>query len=110
MSDTDFVKACTRGELPADGRPKVLSLLGKKVGVFLQGDEIRALEMSCKHQGADLSKGRVDNGQVTCPRHGWRYDLETGQCLDPSDGAPLRFHEVKVEGEQVWVSLRACRW
>ncbi len=105
MTDGNYVKACLRDGIPTDGSPVVVSLLGKKVGIFLRGEEIYALQMSCKHQGADLSKGRVTQGIVTCPRHGWRYDLQTGECVEPENGAPLRFHEVKLDGPQVWVSI-----
>ena len=106
MNDGDYIKACLRDRIPADGSPFVLSLLGKKVGLFARGEQIVALEMSCKHQGADLSKGEMVRGTVTCPRHGWRYDLETGACLEPSNGAPLRFYEVKMVGPEVWVHIR----
>ncbi len=106
MGDSDFIKACLKDGIPSDGSPFVLSVLGKKIGVFLRGEEIVALQMSCKHQGADLSKGKISQGIVTCPRHGWRYDLTTGECVEPGNGAPLRFHDVKIVGPQVWVSLR----
>jgi len=106
VNDDTYIKACARSGLPTDGRPFVVSLLGKKVGIFRRGEEIYALEMSCKHQGADLSKGLVERGIVTCPRHGWRYDLKTGECVEPQPAAPLRFHVVKIVGEEVWVSMR----
>lgn len=107
MEPGQFVKSCTLDDLKADG-PTVRSLLGKKVGLFSRDDgSVYALEMTCKHQGADLSGGKVEDGVVTCPRHGWTYDLETGKCLSHPTGLPLRFHEVKVDGEDVLVSLVA---
>ncbi len=106
MNDEAYVKACVRDLVPADGSPHVISLLGKKVGIFQRAGEIYALQMSCKHQGADLSKGQVARGIVTCPRHGWRYDLTTGECVEPPHGAPLRFHDVKIVDPQIWVSIR----
>jgi nitrite reductase/ring-hydroxylating ferredoxin subunit len=84
-----------------------VTLLGKRVAIRLREDgTITALEMSCKHQGADLTAGVIDAGAVTCPRHGWRYDLETGECLNQPLSPPLRRHAVRVEGEDVLVSLR----
>lgn len=106
MSNADFIKACPTDGIPTDGRPVVISVLGKKVGIFSRAGQIYALQMSCKHQGADLSKGRFERGEVTCPRHGWRYDLTTGECLEPSHGAPLRFHDVEIVDDQVMISLR----
>ena len=93
------------GEL--DGAPfKAVTLLGKRVAIFRgAGGSLSALEMSCKHQGADLTAGKIEGGVVTCPRHGWRYDLATGACLSPPHGPPLRRHAVRVDGVDVFVSL-----
>ncbi len=99
----EMVKAGRVGEVRERGR-KVLALLGRKVGVFADGDGFFALELTCKHQGADLSAGRVVGGVVTCPRHGWRYELATGRCLDHAS-APLRRHALELRGEEIWISL-----
>ena len=86
---------------------KAVTLLGKRVAVFRRDDgTLFSREMSCKHQGADLSAGKIEGGIVTCPRHGWRYDLETGECLAPPQGPPLRPHTVRVEGDAVFVCLQ----
>ena len=59
---------------------KSFSLLGKKVGVIKRDDgSFYAIEVGCKHQGADLTNGTIQDGVATCPRHGWKYDLETGE-------------------------------
>jgi nitrite reductase/ring-hydroxylating ferredoxin subunit len=100
----DMIRAGRVAEVRERGR-KVLALLGRKVGVFADGDGFFALELTCKHQGADLSAGRVERGVVTCPRHGWRYELATGRCLDHAS-APLRRHDLEVRGEDIWISLR----
>jgi nitrite reductase/ring-hydroxylating ferredoxin subunit len=100
----EMIRAGRTADIRAAGR-KVLSLLGRKVGVFAAEDGFYAVELTCKHQGADLSAGAVADGVVTCPRHGWRYRLETGHCLD-HDSAPLRRHALDVRGDEVWISLR----
>jgi nitrite reductase/ring-hydroxylating ferredoxin subunit len=90
----------------------VVRVAGKPVAVFRRaaapaGDPAAGLfarEMACKHQNADLTRGTIAGGQVTCPRHGWRYDLATGACLD-HDALPLRAHEVVVEDGWVFVAL-----
>jgi nitrite reductase/ring-hydroxylating ferredoxin subunit len=104
-----FVRIARLADL--DGVPfKAATLLGKRVAVLRGADgEIRALEMSCKHQGADLTAGKIEGEVVTCPRHGWRYDLGTGACLQPANGPPLRRHDVRVDGGDVHVSLLPSR-
>ena len=90
-----FVKVALVAEL-AERSFVVVSLLGKRVGVFKEPDgSFRAIEVTCKHQGADLTKGEINGDEVTCPRHGWRYDLRSGDCL--SHNAPsLRHHRSRV--------------
>ena len=105
-SAPQMVRAARAADL--DGAPfKAISLLSKRVAIFRTADGgYTAREMSCKHQGADLTAGLFDGGAVTCPRHGWRYDLATGACLNQPLSPPLRRHAVRVEGDEIWVSLR----
>jgi len=100
-----YVRFCASGELAA-GAPVVRSIAAKKVGAFRREDgSVYALEMTCKHQGADLSSGAISGGVITCPRHGWRYDLATGGCVSHPTGLPLRFHDAREEDGAVMVSL-----
>lgn len=82
------------------------TLLGKKVAIWRKDDgTYLAIEASCKHQGADLTVGHIQGTVVTCPRHQWMYDLESGECLN-HDSLPLRKYGIRVEGEDILVSLR----
>lgn len=78
-------------------RIRSYSVLGRHIGIVRQPDgTFFATEISCKHQNADLSTGHCKGNVVTCPRHGWRYDLTTGECLNQMS-APLRRHELRIE-------------
>lgn len=53
------------------------------IAVFRDGDRFFALDGLCAHQGGPIAKGelsKTDKGHtcVTCPWHGWQYELETG--------------------------------
>jgi nitrite reductase/ring-hydroxylating ferredoxin subunit len=100
----ELVKATTLSEL-RHKKEKTISVMGKRVAVFLDPDgTLRALEMSCKHHGADLSTGKREGRVVTCPRHGWQYDIVTGECKK-GNSPPLRAHAVELRGDDVYVSL-----
>ena len=60
-------------ELPADGAPMPLKLLGEDLVLF-RDDEGRPglLGLHCSHRGADLSYGRVENGGLRCIYHARR--------------------------------------
>jgi nitrite reductase/ring-hydroxylating ferredoxin subunit len=81
------------------------TLLARKVGIFREPDgSFFAVEIACKHQNWDLTTGRIEGDIATCPRHGWKYNIRTGECLT-HDSLRLRRYAVKVEGDDVLVSL-----
>lgn len=66
-----------------DGQGKVVALAGERIAVFRQGAEVYALSNVCQHQNGPLGEGRVVNGCVVCPWHGYEYRLETGASPPP---------------------------
>lgn len=107
MSDEEvkFVRVAHVDEFKKAGFKK-LSLLARNVAVFRDDDgEFFATEISCKHQNWDLTTGKFEGDIVTCPRHGWVYNIRTGDCLN-QDSTRLRRYGVKVEGDDVYVTLR----
>lgn len=83
----------------------VIHLMGKPVAVFKRANgTLFAWEMACTNDGADMTKGEIENGVVTCPRHGHRFDLDTGECLNRSFPS-LKQHAVRLNDDGVYVSL-----
>lgn len=65
-------------------------------------DQIVAFSRTCPHAAADLSGGSLARGRVTCPDHGWKFDLKTGRCTWPEDeSARLKTYAVRVVAGQV---------
>lgn len=94
-----WLRIGTAGDFPT-GSLRIVHLLGRAVGIRREADgTLFALELACRHQGGDLSAGKREGTLVTCPRHGWRYDLATGACLtDPAlPLRPLRVNEADGE-------------
>jgi nitrite reductase/ring-hydroxylating ferredoxin subunit len=99
-----WIRIGTAAEFPP-GELHVRHLLGRPIGVRRSATgEISALELACRHQGADLSAGSRAGSIVTCPRHAWRYDLATGACLT-EPALPLRPVPIRREGEKVYALL-----
>jgi nitrite reductase/ring-hydroxylating ferredoxin subunit len=80
--------------------PKRVSIPGRDIALFRIGDEVFALDDQCPHKGAPLSAGHVEDGCVTCPFHGWHFDVRTGACADvparPAAVIPLRIQDGQV--------------
>jgi nitrite reductase/ring-hydroxylating ferredoxin subunit len=79
------------------------TLLGRHVGFFRdEAGVLQAIEVACRHQNGDLTLGERRGSLVTCPRHGWVYDLATGACLT-EPWARLRRFAVREEAGIVWI-------
>ena len=83
---------------------KSFRVFGKLIAIVKDRDgSFWATEIACKHQNADLSSVYAGRDEVRCPRHGWKYNIRTGECLN-QNSAPLRRHGLRVDGEDVYVS------
>jgi nitrite reductase (NADH) small subunit len=87
-----------------EGKGRSLRIEGRRIAIFRYADQLYALDAVCPHTGADLGPGRVKNRRVSCPDHGWTFDLSTG-CMPGAEEIAIRTFPVKVEGEQVFVDL-----
>ncbi len=76
------------------------------IAVFWANDSLYAIDGMCAHQGGPVAKGRVEGGCVTCPWHGWQYELATG--IQTINRQPLqRTYEVRQNGDRVEVLAEA---
>ncbi len=79
-------------------------ILARHVGVFKEEDgSFYAIETGCKHANANLLGGKRDGDVVTCPMHGWKYNLKTGACVWGT-GASLRRYALKIEDGCIYIS------
>ncbi|HEY2760669.1 MAG TPA: Rieske 2Fe-2S domain-containing protein [Pirellulales bacterium] len=74
------------------------------IALFNIGGEFHALDGVCSHQGGPLAEGALNGCIVTCPWHGWQFDVNTGQHQLSRSIHQRRF-ETKVENEIVYVEL-----
>ena len=93
-------------ELPP-GTMKLLEHEPYGVGVYNCGGELHAIEDRCSHDDGPLCHGtfEVDECTVVCPRHGARFDLESGRALSLPAYLPVRTFPVRVEDGVVVVEL-----
>ncbi|MBM4000117.1 MAG: Rieske (2Fe-2S) protein [Planctomycetes bacterium] len=65
---------------PESGREVVVG--NRVLAVFRVGEAFYALDGLCDHQAGPLGRGALNGHVVTCPWHGWRYDVRSGQHVD----------------------------
>jgi nitrite reductase/ring-hydroxylating ferredoxin subunit len=99
----DFVRVANRNDIPA-GEARMFEVNGRQVAVFHTAGGFHAIDNVCAHQGGPLAEGELDGNTVTCPWHGWTYDVSSGVSPDDADCSVERF-EVKIEGDDLLVAV-----
>ena len=78
MSDSDWIELA-RTDAIADGESIEVVAAGRMVAIFNVGGEFFALDGICPHQGGPLGKGQLSGKIITCPWHGWQFDVQSGE-------------------------------
>ncbi|MCR9293207.1 MAG: Rieske (2Fe-2S) protein [bacterium] len=96
-------RVCDKAELKEQAGNE-FAVAGRVIAVFVQGSNLWAVDGMCAHQGGPIAQGQVDGSCVTCPWHGWQYDIETG-CNLLTGKQMLDTFTVEMRGAEVWVEL-----
>lgn len=98
-----WVRVASAADLAARGRLRVAAD-GHDILLVRAGGAIHACGNVCAHQHfAMLHAGTIDGCAVTCPMHGWSYDVRTGAALTGEGRIPV--YPVSVEGDDVSVGV-----
>jgi nitrite reductase/ring-hydroxylating ferredoxin subunit len=99
----DFRTVARVNEFPAKTGRQV-TVDGRWVAVFNVDGAYYAIDANCLHRGGPLAEGMVGQCIVTCPWHGWQFDLRSGALIqDPRVGVAR--HETRVVGDEIQVKL-----
>ncbi|MBS1791982.1 MAG: ferric reductase-like transmembrane domain-containing protein [Acidobacteria bacterium] len=99
--ENGFVDVCSVEEIE-NNCARIVSLTGERVAVFKYDGKISALSNVCQHQNGPLGEGRIIDGCVTCPWHGYQYLPDSGASPPPFAEKVPTFN-VKVVGDRVLV-------
>jgi nitrite reductase (NADH) small subunit len=98
-----FVQAAKVGDVPA-GTIKEVKVAGKVVALANVEGQFHAINNTCMHRGGPLSDGPLEGKVVTCPWHGWQYDVTTGKIAqNPAVG--VECYPVEVRGDEVFIDV-----
>jgi 3-phenylpropionate/trans-cinnamate dioxygenase ferredoxin subunit len=104
MSEKTFVAVAKLEDLPAGGK-LVVEVNGTSIILVKTNDRIFAVRNLCSHAYEALDCGRVRNGWISCPVHGARFDLETGDPINPPATMPIDTYEVRIEGDTIEIAV-----
>ncbi|HEU4686324.1 MAG TPA: Rieske 2Fe-2S domain-containing protein [Nitrospira sp.] len=86
------------------GQGMVAEVQGKTLALFNVDGAFHVIDNTCIHRGGPLGEGELEGSAVTCPWHGWQFNVTTGGCVN-NPSAKVEVYQVKVEGNDVKVLL-----
>ncbi|MEM1398939.1 MAG: Rieske 2Fe-2S domain-containing protein [Pseudomonadota bacterium] len=103
---SNWVLGARLGEL-RDGFGHTVTLPGgERAAIFRFGDKISAISNLCAHQNGPLGEGRIIDGCVTCPWHGYQYRPEDG-CSPPPFTEKVATYHLKLQDDKVMINTNA---
>ncbi len=100
---SEWVKLCSRKDLPAEGEAKEFSAGSNTVCVATIDGKPLALDNACPHRGGPLSEGTIESGKIVCPWHQWEFDLATGAGTDA--GAKVAAYPLRQDDDNVMIEI-----
>ena len=99
-----LIRVGALSEIPP-GTMKGIEHEGKRILVVNLDGQLHACDGTCTHEEADLSTGFLIGEEITCPLHLSRFNLLTGEAVNPPAEKPLPNYKVKVENGEIFVDL-----
>lgn len=97
------VRIAAVGEVTT-GEGRVVEANGRTLALFNVAGQYFALDNSCPHRGGPLGEGDLEGRTVTCPWHGWRWDVATGANVN-NPAVKVGCLPVSVDGDAIFVEL-----
>jgi nitrite reductase (NADH) small subunit len=98
-----FLRVSKKDEVPA-GTIREFALDGKVVAIANVAGKLFAINNVCLHRGGPLGEGELNGQVVTCPWHGWQYDVTSGKlATNPAVG--VQTYAVEIRGGDIFVDV-----
>ena len=100
-----WLEVCNLSEIEED-RAKIFTVNNERVAIFKYDGKLSAIHNVCKHQGGPLGEGKIIDGCITCPWHGYQYIPSNGQSPPPFE-EKVATYELRLVGEIVYIDPKA---
>jgi nitrite reductase/ring-hydroxylating ferredoxin subunit len=100
-----WLKVCNISEIEGD-RAKIFTVDNERVAIFKYDGKLSAIHNVCKHQGGPLGEGKIIDGCITCPWHGYQYLPSNGQSPPPFT-EKVTTYELQLDDETVYINPKA---
>ena len=86
------------------GEARAVDAGGRMLALFNVGGKFYAIDNTCVHRGGPLAEGALEDTIVTCPWHGWQYDVTSG-AIQHMPGRHVGAHRVRIDNGEVKVAI-----
>ncbi|MFA7585536.1 MAG: Rieske 2Fe-2S domain-containing protein [Novosphingobium sp.] len=86
------------------GETTLVNVDGTEIALFMCEGQVVATQGQCPHAEGPLHEGEIEGGILTCPWHGWTFNLNDGHCQE-DDSIELWRFPVRIDGDNIMVSL-----
>jgi 3-phenylpropionate/trans-cinnamate dioxygenase ferredoxin subunit len=97
-----FFKAARVGDVPP-GAMKRVDIGARRILLANVGGQFYAVDDTCTHEDASLSRGALRGEWVKCPLHGSRFNVRTGEVVEEPASEKLATYPVRLEAGEVWI-------
>jgi nitrite reductase/ring-hydroxylating ferredoxin subunit len=98
-----FLRTARKDEIPV-GHIREFAVEGKSIALANVDGKFYAVNNTCLHRGGPLGSGEMNGKVVTCPWHGWQYDVTTGK-LGMNSSIGVDCHQVEVRCDDILVNI-----
>ncbi len=102
LKKNGFTKVCNVNDIEED-RAKMFCLETERIAIFKTQGKLFAVNNVCKHQNGPLGEGKILDGCITCPWHGYQYLPHNGQSPPPFK-EKVSTYDVRIKGAEVWLN------
>jgi NAD(P)H-dependent nitrite reductase small subunit len=92
-----------------DGEACPAKLGDTPIALYQLNGQVFAIDDVCTHEYALLSQGFVEDGAIECPLHQAKFDIASGRCTAAPATVDLNRYAVRIEGDDVYVSVEPIR-
>ncbi|NAS31315.1 Rieske 2Fe-2S domain-containing protein [Flavobacteriaceae bacterium R38] len=103
--ESNWLYVCRTGEIEED-RAKIFTVDKERVAIFKYEGKLSAIHNVCKHQGGPLGEGKIVDGCITCPWHGYQYLPGNGQSPPPFT-EKVATYELKLVKDKIYLNPEA---
>jgi nitrite reductase/ring-hydroxylating ferredoxin subunit len=100
----EYIKVAKTSDV-APGNAIYVEAQGNQIALFNVDGNFYAIGNTCTHRGGPLAEGFVETDEVTCPWHGARFKIPTGEVAGPPAPMGVPKYNVRVQGDDIEVEV-----